>query len=302
MDALRQIEAFVAVVRAGSYVKAAERQETSKAVLSRQVLELEGRLGTRLLNRTTRRLSLTETGAAYYERCVQILDDLREADAEAGATTATARGRLRINAPLTFGNLHLAPLWGEFLKLHPAVELDITLTDRVVDLVEEGFDLAVRIVPAGRLASSTLVARPIAADHIVLCASPAYLRRAPALAHPSDLAAHAVMAYAWWSGGDTWQFTGADGAFAEVTVRPRLRTNSGDTCRAAALADQGVIYQPAFLVGPDVRAGRLVELLPGWRGPQLEIHAVYPSRTHLSGKVRAMVDFLAAAFDQPGWR
>ena len=302
MDALRQIEAFVAVVRAGSYVKAAERQETSKAVLSRQVLELEARLGTRLLNRTTRRLSLTETGAAYYERCVQILDDLREADAEAGATTATARGRLRINAPLTFGNLHLAPLWGEFLKLHPAVELDITLTDRVVDLVEEGFDLAVRIVPAGRLASSTLVARPIAADRIVLCASPAYLRSAPALAHPSDLAAHAVMAYAWWSGGDTWQFTGADGAFAEVTVRPRLRTNSGDTCRAAALADQGVIYQPAFLVGPDVRAGRLVELLPGWRGPALEIHAVYPSRTHLSGKVRAMVDFLAAAFDQPGWR
>ena len=302
MDALRQIEAFVAVVRAGSYVKAAERQASSKAALSRQVLELEARLGTRLLNRTTRRLSLTETGAAYFERCVQLLDDLREADAEAGATTATARGRLRINAPLTFGNLHLAPLWGEFLKLHPAVELDITLTDRVVDLVEEGFDLAVRIVPAGRLASNSLVARRIATDRILLCASPGYLRSAPALAHPSNLAAHAVMAYAWWSGGDSWQFTGPDGATADVNVRPRLRTNSGDTCRAAALADQGVIYQPAFLVGPDVRAGRLVELLPGWRGPSLDIHAIYPSRTHLSGKVRAMVDFLAAAFDQPGWR
>ena len=296
MDALRQIEAFVAVVRAGSYVKAAERQETSKAVLSRQVLELETRLGTRLLNRTTRRLSLTETGAAYFERCVQILDDLREADAAAGATTATARGRLRINAPLTFGNLHLAPLWGEFLKLHPAVELDITLTDRVVDLVEEGFDLAVRIAPTGRLPSSSLVARTIADDRIVLCASPGYLRGAPALTHPADLAAHAVMAYAWWSGGDTWQFSGADGATADVTVRPRLRTNSGDTCRAAALADQGVIYQPAFLVGPDLRAGRLVELLSDWRGPTLDIHAVYPSRTHLSGKVRAMVDFLAQAF------
>ena len=302
MDALRQIEAFVAVVRAGSYVKAAERQETSKAVLSRQVLELETRLGTRLLNRTTRRLSLTETGAAYFERCVQILDDLREADAAAGATTATARGRLRINAPLTFGNLHLAPLWGEFLKLHPAVELDITLTDRVVDLVEEGFDLAVRIAPTGRLPSSSLVARTIADDRIVLCPSPGYLRGAPALTHPADLAAHAVMAYAWWSGGDTWQFSGADGATADVTVRPRLRTNSGDTCRAAALADQGVIYQPAFLVGPDLRAGRLVELLSDWRGPTLDIHAVYPSRTHLSGKVRAMVDFLAQAFVQPGWR
>ncbi len=302
MDALRQIEAFVAVVRAGSYVKAAERQETSKAVLSRQVLELETRLGTRLLNRTTRRLSLTETGAAYFERCVQILDDLREADAAAGATTATARGRLRINAPLTFGNLHLAPLWGEFLKLHPAVELDITLTDRVVDLVEEGFDLAVRIAPTGRLPSSSLVARTIADDRIVLCASPGYLRGAPALTHLADLAAHAVMVYAWWSGGDTWQFSGADGATADVTVRPRLRTNSGDTCRAAALADQGVIYQPAFLVGPDLRAGRLVELLSDWRGPTLDIHAVYPSRTHLSGKVRAMVDFLAQAFVQPGWR
>ena len=302
MDALRQLEAFVAVVRAGSYVKAAERQETSKAVLSRQVLELETRLGTRLLNRTTRRLSLTETGAAYFERCVQILDDLREADAAAGATTATARGRLRINAPLTFGNLHLAPLWGEFLKLHPAVELDITLTDRVVDLVEEGFDLAVRIAPTGRLPSSSLVARTIADDRIVLCASPGYLRGAPALTHPADLAAHAVMAYAWWSGGDSWQFAGPDGATANVTVRPRLRTNSGDTCRAAALADQGLIYQPAFLVGPDLRTGRLVELLSDWRCPALDIHAVYPSRTHLSGKVRAMVDFLAQAFVQPGWR
>lgn len=302
MDALRQIEAFVAVVRAGSYVKAAERQETSKAVLSRQVLELEARLGTRLLNRTTRRLSLTETGAAYFERCVQILDDLREADAEAGATAATPRGRLRINAPLTFGNLHLAPLWGEFLKLHPAVELDITLTDRVVDLVEEGFDLAVRIVPAARLAGNSLVARRIATDRMLLCASPGYLRGAPPLTAPADLAGHAVMAYAWWSGGDTWPFTAPDGTPTDVTVRPRLRTNSGDTCRAAALADQGVIWQPAFLVGPDVRAGRLVELLPGWRGPGLEIFVVYPSRAHLSGKVRAMVDFLAAAFEQPGWR
>ena len=302
MDPLRQIEAFVAVVQAGSYVRAAERRDTSKAVLSRQVLDLEARLGTRLLNRTTRKLSLTETGAVYFERCRQILDDLADADAAASATTAAARGRLRINAPLTFGNLHLAPLWGEFLKLHPLVELDITLTDRVMDLVEEGFDLAVRIVQAGRLPSSSLVARQLASDRMLLCASPGYLRSAPAITHPEDLARHAAMAYAWWSGGDVWSFTDADGRTASVTIRPRLRTNSGDTCRAAALADQGVIYQPAFLVGPDVRAGRLVELLPVWRGPQLEIHAVYPSRTHLSGKVRAMVDFLASAFDQPGWR
>jgi DNA-binding transcriptional LysR family regulator len=301
MDPLRQIEAFVAVVQAGSYVKAAERRDTSKAVLSRLVLELETRLGTRLLNRTTRRLSLTETGAAYFERCQQILGDLREADAAASATTASVTGRLKINAPLTFGNLHLAPLWGEFLKLHPQVELDILLSDRVVDLVEEGFDLAVRISRAGKLPSTSLVARKLAMDRIVLCASPGYLRSALPLTRLEDLAQHRVMAYAWWSGGDAWTFAADDGQTASVITQPCLRTNSGDTCRAAALADQGVIYQPAFLVGPDVRAGRLVELLPQWHGPPLDIHALYPTRTHLSGKVRAMVDFLAAAFQQPGW-
>jgi len=302
MDQLRQIEAFVAVVQSGSYVKAAERLDGSKAVVSRLVLELEARLGTRLLNRTTRRLSLTESGTVYYERCRQILDDLDEANAEASATTAHPAGRLRINAPLTFGNLHLAPLWGEFLKLYPQVELDITLSDRVVDLVEEGFDLAVRISQAGRLASTSLVARRLAGDRMLLCASPGYLRQAPPLRHPGELAQHRVMAYAWWSGGDVWRLTGPDGAEISAAVQPCLRTNSGDTCRAAALADQGVIYQPAFLVGTDVQAGRLVELLPGWHGTALDIHALYPSRTHLSGKVRAMVDFLAGAFQQPGWR
>lgn len=299
MDTLRQLQAFVAVVQAGSFVGAAQRLGSSKAMLSRQVQELEARLGTRLLHRTTRRLSLTETGSAYYERCRQILDDLQEADAAASATTAQASGTLRINAPLTFGNLHLAPLWGEFLKLHPQVELDITLTDRVVDLVDEGYDLAIRI---GRLASTTLVARRLAQDRMVLCASPGYLRHAPPLTQPTDLSQHPVMAYAWWSGGDVWAFTSPSGEPVQVTTRARLRTNSGDTCRAAALADQGVIYQPAFLVGEDVRAGRLVELLPDWPAPRIDIHAVYPSRRHVPGKVRAMVEFLVAAFRQPGWR
>ena len=145
MNTLSDLAFFVVLARQPSLAAAAQQLGITPPNVSRRLAALEQRLGLRLLNRTTRRLSLTETGAAYYERCVQILDDLREADAEAGATTAMPRGRLRINAPLTFGNLHLAPLWGEFLKLHPAVELDITLTDRVVDLVEEGFDLAVRI-------------------------------------------------------------------------------------------------------------------------------------------------------------
>jgi DNA-binding transcriptional LysR family regulator len=252
-----------------------------------------------LLNRTTRRLSLTASGSDYFERSRQILDDLSEANAAASATTAHAAGRLKVNAPLSFGNLHLAPLWGEFLQLHSQVTLDVSLTDRVVDLVDEGFDLAVRI---GRLNSATLVARKLASDRILLCASPAYLQRTPPVAQLQDLVSHSVMAYAWWSGGDVWEFTGPDGQTASVATHPRLRANSGDTCRAAALAGQGIIYQPAFLVGRDVQAGRLVELLPHYRGPTIDIHAVYPSRRHVPGKVRAMVDFLVEAFAQPGWR
>lgn len=297
MDHLRQIETFVAVVQHGSFVKAAERLETSKAVVSRLVLELESRLGSRLLNRTTRRLSLTDVGADYFERCRQILDDMAEANASASASAAAPMGRLKINAPVTFGNLHLAPLWGEFLKANPKVELDITLTDRVVDLVDEGFDLAVRIA---RLQGATLVSRRLASSRMLMCASPAYLQGTPTIARLDDLATHSVMAYSWWSGGDEWTFDGPDGA-ASVTTHPRLRANSGDTCRAAALSDQGIILQPAFLVGQDVKDGRLLEVLPQYHGSTMEICAVYPSRRHVPGKVRAMVDFLVAAFRQPAW-
>lgn len=300
MDQLRQIEAFTTVVQSGSFVKAADRLDISKAVVSRLVLELEAQLGTRLLNRTTRRLSLTDSGSDYFERCRQILDDLAEANAAASATSAQPAGRLKINAPLTFGNLHLAPLWGEFIKAYPKLELDVTLSDRMVDLVEEGFDLAIRISAATHLQSSTLVARPLGNDRAILCASPTYLQHAAPIRQLQDLATHSVMAYSYWSGGDVWTFEGPQGR-QSVTTRPRLRANSGDTCRAAALADQGIILQPGFLVGPDLKKGRLLEILPTYQGPALTIHAVYPSRKHLSGKVRVMVDFLAEAFRQPGW-
>ena len=298
MDAFRQMQAFTAVVQAGSFVKAAQRLDTSKAVVSRLVLELEAALGTRLLNRTTRRLSLTDAGSDYFERSRQILEDLKDANAAVSEGASHISGRLKLNAPLTFGNLHLAPLWGEFLKLHQQVELDITLTDRVVDLVDEGYDMAVRI---STQPSSSLVSRTLAHDRVVLCASPGYLRGAAPIAQLDDIANHSVMAYSWWSGGDVWTFADAQGKAHSVTTHPRLRANSGDTCRAAALADQGIIYQPAFLVGEDLRAGRLVQVLPALRGPAIAIHAVYPSRKHLPGKVRAMVDFLAAAFQTPAW-
>lgn len=300
MDQLRQIEVFSAVVQNGSFVKAADRLGISRAVASRVVMELETALGARLLNRTTRRLSLTATGTDYFERCRQILDDLAEANAAAGAQAAQAVGRLKVNAPLSFGNLHLAPLWGHFLAAHPQVDLDITLSDRVVDLVDEGFDLAVRISASEQLQNSSLVARPLGQDRMRLCASPQYLARSPVIAQLKDLAAHPVIAYSYWSAGDVWTFDGPDGR-ESVSTRARLRANSGDTCRAAALAHQGIVLQPAFIVGADLQAGRLVELLPQWRGPALTVQAVYPSRQHLSGKVRAMVDFLVEAFRQPTW-
>ena len=298
MDQLRQMQAFVAVVQSGSFVKAADKLATSKAVVSRLVLELEAQLATRLLNRTTRRQSLTEAGADYFERCRKILDDLAEANLAASAGTARPVGRLRINAPVSFGNLHLAPLWGGFLQRHPDVTLDVTLSDRVVDLVEDGYDLAIRIA---RLPDSSLVSRQLASTRLVLCAAPAYLKRQPRLRSIEDITAHPVIAYSYWSGGDVWAFEGPDGP-AEVVTQARLRSNSGDTCLAAALTGQGLILQPDFIVGPDLKAGRLVEVLPQYRAPTLAIHAVYPSRQHLSVKVRRMVEYLAAAFKKPAWR
>ena len=297
MDQFRQIEAFVAVVQNGSFVAAAEKLGTSKAVVSRLVLELEAGLDTRLLNRTTRRQSLTEAGTDYFERSRKILDDLSEANLAASAGTARPVGRLRINAPVSFGNLHLAPLWGGFLQLYPDVSLDITLSDRVVDLVEDGCDLAIRIA---RLPDSSLISRQLASTRIVLCASPAWLQRHPPMTRIEDIAAHPVIAYSYWSGGDVWSFDGPDGK-VEVITQARLRSNSGDTCLAAGLAGQGLILQPDFIVGPDLKAGRLVEVLPQYKAPVLAIHAVYPSRQHLSVKVRRMVDWLATAFEVPGW-
>ncbi|WP_332778437.1 LysR family transcriptional regulator [Polaromonas sp.] len=297
MDQFRQMEAFVAVVQSGSFVKAGERLGASKAMVSRLLLELEARLGARLLNRTTRRQSLTEAGMDYFERCRKILDELAEANAAASANTAQPAGRLRINAPVTFGNLHLAPLWGRFLQQYPQVTLDVTLSDRVVDLIDDGYDLAIRIA---RLPDSSLVSRRLAATRLVLCAAPGYLKRQARIRRIEDIAKHPVIAYTYWSGGDTWAFEGPNGR-VEVITQPRLRTNSGDTCLAAALAGQGLILQPTFIVGPDLKAGRLQEVLPEYLAPTLDIQAVYPSRQHLSVKVRRMVEFLAAAFEKPVW-
>jgi DNA-binding transcriptional LysR family regulator len=291
------MKTFTAVVEAGSFVGAMETTQLSKPAVSRQVAELEVHLGTRLLQRTTRRLSLTSEGQTYYQRCKEVLLAVQEAEAEVGSSTGEATGRLRIGAPQTFGALHLAALWGRFAAANPKVTLDIVLSDRVVDLVEEGYDLVVRIA---RLSDSNLVSRKLAETRMVLCASPPYLAQHGTPAEPSELAQHDVISYTYWSTGDVWSF---EGPMGEVTVRTRSRinANNGDTCRAAALAHQGVILQPDFLVSRDLRDATLVELMPEYRAAELGIFAVYPTRKQLPLKVRRLVDFLVEALQAPPW-
>lgn len=297
MDRFQEMRVFVGVVDAGSFVKAADALEMSKAAVSRHVADLEARLGVRLLHRTTRRLSLTDEGQTFHARCRTVLADVDEAEAEITARSGQATGLLKVNVPFSFGLLHLAPLWAEFLARHPQVALDVTLSDRIVDLVEEGYDLAVRIA---RLPASSLISRRLATTRMRLCASPDYLRVRGVPTHPSEIVRHAVIAYSLLASGEQWEFDGPDGP-ATVKVAPRMRSNSGDTCRAAALRHLGLVLQPSFLVGPDLRAGTLVEVLPQWRAIELGIYAVYPTRRHVAPKVRLLIDFLAQALRRPPW-
>jgi DNA-binding transcriptional LysR family regulator len=297
MDKFREMQAFAAVVDAGSFVKAADGLGQSKAAVSRYVGDLESRLGVRLLHRTTRRLSLTEEGKVFHARCKDLLAVVDEAEAEVTARTGEAVGQLKVNVPVSFGLRHLSHLWAEFMTLHPKVTLDVTLTDRVVDLLDEGYDLAVRIA---RLPSSSLVSRQLSSTRLILCASPTYVNRHGAPTDVSELASHAVIAYTLLSMGDHWQFDGPDGP-ATVTVVPRLRANSGETCVAAALQHQGIVLQPSFLIGTHLKAGALVELLPQFRSIELGIYAVYPTRKHVTPKVRLLIEFLVDAFRMQPW-
>ncbi len=297
MNPFLEMQTFCAVAEAGSFVRAAAALDFSKAAVSRYVGGLESRLGVRLLNRTTRRLSLTDEGEIFYARSKDLLAGLEEAESELHLRSGAARGVLRVNAPVTFGILHLAPLWGAFRERHPQVRIDLTLSDRVVDLVEEGYDVAIRIAA---LADSTLVSKRLASTRIVLCASPRYLEASGVPKHPSELATHSVIAYRYWSTGDEWQFDGPQGRVS-VRTKPIMHSNSGDTCRAMALQHHGVVLQPTFLVGQDLADGRLVELMPEYHALELGIYAIYPTRKHVSPKVRALVTFLVERFAGVHW-
>lgn len=299
MDHFHVLTAFVRVVETGSFARAAERLDRSVSAVSRAVAELETHLGARLLNRTTRRLSLTETGQAFHERAVQLLADLEEAEAAVGASTLEPRGTLKLTCATTFGIRHLAPAIAAYAQRHPRVRFDVELSDRVVDLVEEGFDLAIRI---GTVRSQALIARRIGTTALVCCAAPAYLERHGAPEAPQDLARHACLTYAYSQERNVWRFTDRDGVVQAVTVSGPAHSNNGALLTALAVAGMGVHLEPDFVVAPHVRAGRLVRILRGYAPEAGSINAVYPSRRHLSAKVRSFIDFVAERFAaDPAW-
>jgi len=297
MDKFQEMRTFAAVVDAGSFVQAAVALDSSNPTVSRCISDLEQRLGVRLLQRTTRKLSLTEEGRQFYGRCKAVLADVELAEEEITSKSVAVKGLLKINVPVSFGLLELAARWPAFMSAYPDVELDITLADRVVDLVEEGYDLAVRIA---RLPNSSLISRKLALARMVLCASPGYLKKHGKPKHPSELADHAVLSYSLLSTGDHWEFDGPKGKVA-VTVKPIMRTNSGDTCIAAARKNRGIVFQPSFMVSADLQSGALVELMPQYRSLEFGIYAVYPTRQHVSPKVRAMIDFLVKELAGVSW-
>jgi DNA-binding transcriptional LysR family regulator len=288
---------FVAVVNAGSFVAAAEHAGLSKAAVSRHVGELESRLGVRLLHRTTRRLSMTAEGQAFYARAKELLAAIDEAESELTASGTDPSGLIRVNAPLTFGILHLASIWGRFATLYPKVSFEVVLNDRVSDLIEEGFDLGIRIAS---LPSSTLISRKLASTRMVLCASPHFVQKFGTPTAPRDLARLRAISYTYWSTHDEWQFSGPAGPVS-VRINACIHTNNGDTCRAAALDHQGIILQPDFLIGEDLQRGTLIELLPQFHAIDLGVYAVYPSRKYLPLKLRRLIDFLAESFRNPPW-
>jgi len=284
MDRLAAMRAFVEVVEAGSFVRAAEKLGASTSSTSRLIADLESHLGARLLNRTTRKLSLTETGQTYYERCVQLLADVDEAETAAGAAAAVPTGRLKLTCPYNLLAQPIGPALAEFGRRHPQVSFDVTVADRVIDLVDEGFDLAVRIGAPG---GEQLVARRLGATQLVACAAPAYLARQ---------GTPRALTYAYVSSPFVWKFSDAGGEAHEARVSGPLHANSGELLLAAAVAGMGIVFEPDFVVGPHLARGELKRVLEGFAGPRLDVWAVYPSRRHLSAKVRAFVSFLAEVF------
>ena len=298
MDKLGAMNTFAKVVALGSFAQAARALGTTRSAASKAVMELEYVLGVRLLDRTTRRVRPTEAGLAYYERCLDILARVEETELQVARLHGELRGVLRLNGPASFGALYLAPAVAEFLGRHPNLKIELTLTDRFIDPIEEGADVTIRIA---ELADSSLIARRLAPARRAFVASPSYLATHGEPAAPDDLARHACLTYGHTTTLQRWRIV-RDGEAVSVPVNSVLCSNSGEVLRAAALSGQGVAFLPTFLIGRDIRSGSLRTVLDRFPQPALAVHALFASNRYLAAKTRAFVDFLAESFgEEPEW-
>lgn len=294
MDRLTSMGAFVMTAESGSYARAAERLGMSPQMVAKHVAALEHRLGARLLNRTTRRQSLTELGSAYYERCKHIVSEAQAADSLAQIMNDTPRGKLKISAPVTFGSYSLMPFVTDFLRHYPEVEIDLHLTDRFVDLVEEGYEVAFRIGP---LANSSLTARPLAPYRLVACAAPSYLIERGTPQTPADLENHECLGYAYWSrpADREWQFCKGS-TVHKVQVTSRLQVNESKALLSAALDGFGIVLGPEDFLQPALQSGELVRLLTDFEAPSRHMHLLYTANRQRTAKLRRFIDAAIARF------
>lgn len=302
MDTLKSMLAFVRVAESGSFSAAARNLHLSPAMVTKHVTYLENRIGARLLQRTTRHVRLTEPGQLYLERCLSILADVEEAESVAGADSVAPHGTLRVTSPVEFGNMHLAPLAARFMERHPGIDLMLDFSNRAVDVVQEGYDVAVRIASA---LDTSLIGRRLARSRFHIVASPDYLERHGRPSAPANLAGHPCLTFALPDVRDRWPFT-RDGETTQVRVRPRLVSTSSEALRLAARSGAGVSWLPTFVCGRDLDDGSLVSLFPEYDAGSLDIHVLFPHRRFLPGKVRAFLDFLREQFgsdpDRDPWQ
>jgi len=299
MHKFEDLQAFVAVVEAGTFTAAAERLDLAKSAISRRVSALEERLGVQLLRRTTRVLNLTETGSSFYEHSARILADLEEAEAAVQQEHGELRGTLRVALPLSFGVRHMCKPIAAFTKLHPKVEFDLNLNDRRIDLIEEGVDVALRI---GQLQDSSHIARRIFDVRTVVCASPHYLKVHGEPQTPDDLRNHRCLVYSNLTDPGRWGYKDKDGNVVKIEVQPVMSASSGDFLANAAAHGMGLVIQPTFIASESIRRGNLVPVLTQYEWPISPAYAIYPPTRHLSYRVRAFIDFLAERFSgTPQW-
>jgi DNA-binding transcriptional LysR family regulator len=290
MDKFTCMQALVRVVETGSFAEAARRMDVSAPMVTKYISHLEQMIGSRLLNRSTHSVSLTDAGQAYYRRCVQLLEDLGDAEAVAGAHSTNPRGALRMSISTEFGVTHLGPVLLEYSTRHPEVRLEVSVSNHFVDLVEEGFDLAVRITNQLR---TNQVSRKVATSQLVACASPEYIGEHGRPQIPENLVHHNCLSFGQnLPTVEQWRFT-RDGRVSPVKVAGNLRAGSNELLKLAALQGQGIVLQPTFNVGEDLRAGRLVQVLKEYDAGSLGVYAVYPQRKYLTSKVRSFIDMLA---------